>query len=279
MEDIRIGRILRALRRRRGWTQRELASRSGLSQQTISLIERGHGSRLSGATMRQVFGALDARWDPTVTWRGGDLDRVLDADHAAIVDEVVRRLTAMRWDVRVEVAYAHYGERGSIDVFAARPELHAVVNVEVKSDLTAIESTLRKADEKDRIVRGYLARERFGFSPRSVGRLLVLPASNTSRRRVRGSSATFAAAFPKRGDDVQSWLRHPAGDLAGILFVSDTNRGGAKRTSGGPKRVRGPRSRSPEREPPPAPTLRRPSSRLSPPRLVVGASTVQLDRL
>jgi transcriptional regulator with XRE-family HTH domain len=243
MDDIRVGRLLRALRRRRGWMQRELGARCGLSQQAISLIERGHGSRLSGESMRRVFAALDARWDPVVTWRGGDLDRLLDADHAAIVDEVVRRLVAMRWDVRVEVTYSHYGERGSIDVFAARPELLAVLNVEVKSDLTAIESTLRKADEKDRIVRRYLARERFGFTPRSVGRLLVLPASSTSRRRVHGSSATFGAAFPRRRDDVRSWLQHPSGDMAGILFVSDTNRGGAQRVTGGPKRVRRPRSR------------------------------------
>ena len=238
MDDIRVGRLLRALRRRRGWTQRDLASRCGLSQQAISLVERGHGSRLSGETMRRVFGALDARWDPVVSWRGGDVDRLLDADHAAIVDEVVRRLVALRWDVRVEVTYAHYGERGSIDILAARAELHAVVNVEVKSDLTAIESTLRKADEKDRIVRRYLARERFGFTPLHVGRLLVLPSSNAARRRIQGSSATLWAALPMRGDDVRAWLRHPTGDLAGILFVTATNGGGDKRTTGGSKRVR-----------------------------------------
>src|SRR5262245_32457445 len=113
MDDVRIGRVLRALRRRRGWTQCELAARCGLSQQAISLVERGHGLRLSGETMRRVFAALDARWDPVVTWRGGDLDRLLDADHAAIVDEVVRRLVALRWNVRVEVTYSHFGERGS----------------------------------------------------------------------------------------------------------------------------------------------------------------------
>jgi transcriptional regulator with XRE-family HTH domain len=108
MDDVRLGRILRALRRRRGWTQHELGSRCGLSQQAISLIERGHGSQLSGATLRRVFAPLDARWEPTVTWRGGDLDRVLDEAHARLVDEVVRRLVALRWDVRVEVTYSEF---------------------------------------------------------------------------------------------------------------------------------------------------------------------------
>src|SRR4029078_7707607 len=167
MDDVRIGRLLRALRRRRGWTQRELGARCRLSQQAISLVERGHGSTLAGVTLRRVFAAVAALWQPIVSWRGGDLDRLLDEAHARLVDEVVRRLAALHWDVRVEVTYSEYGERGSIDVLAARRELLAVVNVEVKSDLTVIEATVRKSDEKDRLVRRSLARERFGLNPLS----------------------------------------------------------------------------------------------------------------
>jgi len=244
MDDVRIGRILRALRRRRGWTQRQLGARCRLSQQAISLVERGHGSTLAGATLRRVFAAVDARWEPIVSWRGGDLDRLLDEAHARLVDEVVRRLAALRWDVRVEVTYSEYGERGSIDVLAARRELLAVVNVEVKSDLTVIEATVRKSDEKDRLVRRSLARERFGFTPRSVGRLLVLPATTAARRRVGQAAPTLTTAFPTRGDAVRAWLGRPSGDLAGILFVPNTNGSGAKGVPGGAHRVRGPRSRS-----------------------------------
>jgi transcriptional regulator with XRE-family HTH domain len=64
MDDVRVGRILRALRRRRGWTQKELGRRANVSQQAISLIERGHGGRLAVETVRRVFAALDARWEP-----------------------------------------------------------------------------------------------------------------------------------------------------------------------------------------------------------------------
>jgi transcriptional regulator with XRE-family HTH domain len=238
MDDVRIGRILRALRRRRDWTQKELGRRAKVSQQAISLIERGHGGRLSVDTVRRVFAALDARWEPTVSWRGGDLDRLLDAAHAGLVGEISRRLVRAGWEVAVEVTYSEFGERGSIDVLGARRDEFAMVVVEVKSELTVIEATLRKLDEKVRIVHECVGRERFGFRPRSVGRLLVLPASDTARRRVDRSSDVLVVALPDRGSRVRSWLRTPGGDLAGILFVSNTNPGGVTGAGGGSKRIR-----------------------------------------
>jgi len=242
MDDIRIGRILRVLRRRLGLTQSQLAVRAGVSQQLISLIERGHGSTLSSRTLRRVFAAVDARWEPTVSWRGGELDRLLDEDHARLVAETVQRLTALGWEVAVEVTYSEYGERGSVDVLAARPELLAVAAAEIKSDITTLEGTVRKTDEKDRIVRRVLCQERFGFRPRSVGRILVVPATETSRRRVRRSSAILDAAFPARGADVRGWLRTPRGDLSGLLFLPDTNPGGGTRGRRGAQRVRSARA-------------------------------------
>ena len=238
MDDIRVGRVLRALRRRRGWTQLELSARCGVSQQTVSLIERGHGSTLAGVTLRRVFAALDARWAPTVTWRGGELDRLLDADHAQLVAEVVRRLAALDWDIAVEVTYSEYGERGSVDVLAARRDRLAMAVVEVKSDLTVMDATVRKADEKERIVRETLGRRRFGFGPRRVARLLVLPSTETARRRVRASATILDAAFPARGAEIRRWLRDPSGDIAGILFLSDTNPRSDTRVGGGAKRIR-----------------------------------------
>jgi transcriptional regulator with XRE-family HTH domain len=72
MDDVRQGRICRALRRRAGLTQGQLGEKCALSQQAISLVERGHGSRLAAGTLRRLFAALDARWEPTISWRGGE---------------------------------------------------------------------------------------------------------------------------------------------------------------------------------------------------------------
>ncbi len=238
MDDVRVGRILRSLRRRRGWTQSELAARTGLSQQAISLIERGHGSTLSGRTLRRVFAALDARWEPVVSWRGGALDRLLDEDHSRLVATTAQRLREHGWAVEVEVTYSSYGDRGSIDILAAQVSCRAVLSVEVKSELTSVEATLRKIDEKDRLVRGYTCRERFGFEPGLVGRLLVLPATDTSRRRVRASGLVLEAALPAHGATVRRWVASPRGDLSGLWFVADTNGRGATEARGGSSRVR-----------------------------------------
>jgi transcriptional regulator with XRE-family HTH domain len=237
-----MGRTLRALRRRRGWPQSELAERVGVSQQAISLVERGHGATLSGRTMRRIFAALDARWEPTVSWRGGALDRLLDEDHSRLVATTVNRLRALGWSVDVEVTYSSFGERGSIDVLAVRSSLRAVVLVEVKSELTSVEATLRKMDEKSRLVRRVLCADHYRFEPAAVGSLLVLPATDTSRRRLHASATVLDAGLPARGQAVRRWLAEPQGSVSGVWLLADTNRRGGTSARGGACRVRRPRS-------------------------------------
>ena len=217
------------LRKRQRLTQRQLGARCGLSQQAISLVERGHGSRLSGTTMRRLFGALDARWEPTITWRGGELDRFLDERHAQLVGIVVAMLRGLGWLVEIEVTYASFGERGSIDILAWWPRGRIALVIEVKSELTSVEATIRKLDEKVRLTIDSIATTRFGERPRAVGRLLVLPATSTQRERVARAGQVLDAALPVRFDPVRAWTRAPAGPIRGILFVRDTNPGSKAR--------------------------------------------------
>jgi transcriptional regulator with XRE-family HTH domain len=228
MDDARIGRALRVLRQRRGLRQAEVAAAAGVSQSTISDIEAGRLARLPVATIRRVFAAVDAGFEGIVHWRGAGLDRLLDARHAALVAASVRRLTALGWETRVETTYSVYGERGSVDVLGALARVRAVLVEEVKSELANLEETIRKLDEKVRLVRKEIAEDEFGWQPASVGRLLVLPDSTVARRRVAKLDPVLRVAFPDRGSVVRQWLRAPSGALAGILFQPDIAMGDKK---------------------------------------------------
>jgi transcriptional regulator with XRE-family HTH domain len=240
VHPVRIGRIVRTLRRRLGWRQIDLAKRAGVSQQAVSLVETGQCRRVSIDALERILGALQAEVELVVRWRGGEIDRVVDAGHAVVVAAVVELLVSLGWLVEVEVTYAIGRERGSIDVFAFHPLRHALLVIEVKVDITGAESTLRRQDEKGRLAR-QIARERFGWTAASVSRLLVLPDASTPRRRIAAHAALFDHAYPMRGREVRRWLRQPDGAIAGVLFLSPTKHVGDRRLLDSRRRVQRPR--------------------------------------
>ena len=157
MDDARIGRALRALRQRRGMRQSEIAAAAGVAQSTISEIESGRLRSLPLGTLRRVFAAVDAGFEATVLWRGAGLDRLIDARHASLVGASVDRLAPFGWETHVEASYSIYGERGSIDVLGGLARVRAVLVEEIKSELANLEETIRKLDEKVRLVRQEIA--------------------------------------------------------------------------------------------------------------------------
>ncbi|MDQ2966125.1 MAG: hypothetical protein M3R57_09790, partial [Chloroflexota bacterium] len=95
-----------------------MGDRAGVSQDVVSRAERG---QLDGMPLRHldsIARALDAEFAVTIRWRGGDLDRLLDEGHAALGGHLVTLLSRLGWDVRPEVTYSIWGERGSIDLLA-----------------------------------------------------------------------------------------------------------------------------------------------------------------
>jgi transcriptional regulator with XRE-family HTH domain len=59
MDDQRLGRAIRALRHRLSWRQVDLGHRAGVSQDLISLVERGRLDAMPLRTIRAVAAALD----------------------------------------------------------------------------------------------------------------------------------------------------------------------------------------------------------------------------
>jgi transcriptional regulator with XRE-family HTH domain len=208
MQAPHVGRALRALRLRSGYRQTDVAGRAGITQSTLSLIERGRIDRIPVGTVARVAASLEAELVVFVRWHGGELDRLLDERHSSLAEVVSRLLEASGCDVRAEVSYSEFGERGSIDLLAWHEPTRTLLVIEVKTEITSIEETLRRHDQKVRLG-AVVAGKRFGWHPTSVARLLVLPDESTPRRRVRRHAGLFDRTYPLRGRPLRAWVRNP----------------------------------------------------------------------
>jgi transcriptional regulator with XRE-family HTH domain len=217
VDAVRFGLGLRALRRRRGWTQAQVARRARVSQAAVSRAERGQAWDLTMRTILEIAEALGARASPGLYWQGEALDRLLDAAHAGLVDQVVSLLSSEGWRVVPEATFNHFGERGSVDVLAWHPEHEALLIVEVKSVMPDVQAMLAGVDRKHRIGRR-LAAER-GWRVRTISRLIVFPEDRTVRRRLAEHASTFDVAYPARTREVRRWIRLPSGPISGLLFL------------------------------------------------------------
>ncbi|MBA2314294.1 MAG: helix-turn-helix domain-containing protein, partial [Chloroflexi bacterium] len=207
MDPIRFGRGIRELRQRRGWRQQDLARAAGVSRSVIARVEQGRGVRLPYAPLAAIATALGARVAVRLDWQGEQLDRLIDARHAALIELVVRELTSLGWACATEVTFSIYGERGSIDVLGFHGETGVLIVVEVKSAIPELGNTLIPLDRKVRLA-ARIAADR-GWVPRSVARLLVVGDATTTRRRIEAHRTVFDVEFPVRGWAVRRWLAAP----------------------------------------------------------------------
>ncbi|MGH2428951.1 MAG: helix-turn-helix domain-containing protein [Candidatus Limnocylindria bacterium] len=243
---MRVGSLARAVRHRLGWTQKQLANRAGVSQKLVSLFECGRLEELTVRSARRIGQTLEIGLPFAPRWRGGDGVRLLDSDHAALVNRVVATLRTDGWEVIVEYTFNHYGDRGSVDVIAWHAGERSLFIIEVKSRLLDMQETLAALGRKTRVVPGLLARER-GWHPAYLGVALVMSSLTANRAAVARNGATFDATFPQRTVDARRWVRRPSGPLAALWFVSSSNGITGTRAPGSRKRVRRSSSRSASR--------------------------------
>ncbi len=169
----KLGRIVRMLRIRQRLTQVALAAKAGVSRRTVSLVERNRADELPLRVIDAIVNALGARLDVRLFWHGPELDRLLDADHAALAALLKPRLESWGWIVRVEVSYSRFGERGRIDLLAWHPLTRTLLVVEVKTDLVDIQGLLGSVDAKARLA-VHVSRD-IGWDVRSVVPAITFP--------------------------------------------------------------------------------------------------------
>jgi hypothetical protein len=202
----------------------------------VSRIERGHLDAVAVGTVMSVAAALEIRVDWQPRWRGGELDRMLAAGHAALHEAMADLLARRSWRAAPEVTFAIYGERGVIDVLASHPSTGALLVVELKTDLVDIQALIGTVDRYRRLA-PIIARER-GWTVSSVSCWVALRESGTNRRRLAAHAAVLRSAFPDDGRRMRSWLERPNRSVAALSFLPDIHHRTAIAASAGLQRVR-----------------------------------------
>jgi hypothetical protein len=198
----------------------DLAAAARVSQSVVARIELGRAIGVAPWLTERVAQALGARMIIRLDWNGEGLDRLLDADHALLVEKVASLFRVAGWEVAAEVTFWIRGERGSVDVLAWHAATRALVVVEIKSVVPDIQATLMSFDRKARLGREIAAGR--GWNAIAVGRLLVIGDTRTARRRVAALPTVFNAELPDRFLAVRRFLAEPqvATPLRGLMFMS-----------------------------------------------------------
>jgi transcriptional regulator with XRE-family HTH domain len=250
MDDRRVGRVVREVRIRRGWRQRDLATAASVSQSLISRIELGRLEHVSLDRLRVVGAALDIAISIDAWWRSGELDRLVDRGHASLVEYVVSQLHDLGWQTRVEVTFNNFGERGSADIVAWHAATRTLLLIEVKTQIGDVQATVSTLERKVRILPDVLAREE-GWDATTVARLLVVADTHANRSVVRDHQRIFDSVWPGRTVATRRWLRGPSSrspndrrGFGGMWFLPYRRIGAAATRVRQVQRVRHPRTRS-----------------------------------
>lgn len=185
----------------------------------VSRLERGAIEPMTVRSLDQVASALGATLRIELRWRGEQLDRLMDAAHAALQELIVRSLRAADWKSEVEVSFNWYGDRGRCDAVAFHPGTSTLLVVEAKTRLGDVQDLLGRLDVKVRLGR-QISRQLGWPEPAHVIPCLVIAESRTARRIVAAHAELFAR-FTHRGRAAQRWLADPESDevVGGILAV------------------------------------------------------------
>jgi transcriptional regulator with XRE-family HTH domain len=233
----RIGSAFRAIRIRKGLRQRDVAERAGVDRDLVGRIERGGVGRVPLDHLHLVAGALGIRVRVDLIWQDGDLDRVLNAAHAALHESVAGFFTGLPlWVLAGEVSFSIFGERGVIDILAWHAASRSLLIIELKTALVDPQELVATMDRRVRLGRR-IAQER-GWNPATVSSWVILTDTTTNHRRVRQHQGLLRGAFPADGHAIGTWLRNPTGSVSALSFWPKAGAGPRIRASGQRQRVR-----------------------------------------
>jgi transcriptional regulator with XRE-family HTH domain len=189
----REGAKVRAARRRRRWTQAELGRRAGLSQVTISRMERGDGATLSLVAWQRVADALELPLDLKL---GRDArEETVDAGHLAIQELVLRLGRGVGLTRRFELNNRPSDPTRWTDVGLLDPVHRRMLLIECVNVFGDIDASVRSSDRKAAEAEALAIALGHG-DPFTVHVCWVIRATRRNRELVSRYPEIFASRFP-----------------------------------------------------------------------------------
>jgi transcriptional regulator with XRE-family HTH domain len=203
-----LARLIGDARRSIGWSQAEVAHRAGVSQATVSLVERNILPDLTFRTAGLLLDALGAR----VRFVGdlpplGDRERQRDPAHARCVAHIRRHLERAGWHVRTEVESGDGRGRGWIDIIAFHPAERVLLVIEVKTqidDVGGIERTLARYERG-----AWTAARSYGWRPRSELGCLLLLSTESVEAALRFNRDSIDQTYAIRAERLSELIANP----------------------------------------------------------------------
>jgi transcriptional regulator with XRE-family HTH domain len=237
VDEQQVGGRVRAVRVQKGWRQEDVATAAGVSRSVVSRVEHGRFDEVGFEAVRRVCRALDMRFEYAVRWRGGDLERMVNARHAALHESAARLLAANAgWLAIPEVSFNVFGERGVIDVVAWRADRRALLVVELKTEFVDIQGLIGSVDRYRRLASRAVADRR--WRPAFVSTWVFVAAGRANARALAAHRTVLRAAFPADGRRIAGWLQDPVERIDGLSFLPYVRGANVGRSLSTPHRVR-----------------------------------------
>jgi hypothetical protein len=180
---------------------------------------------------------LEIRIELVVAWRGGSLDRVMNARHSALHEQLAARLRdEAGWVSAAEVTYSIWGERGVIDRLAFHAGRRLLAVFEIKADLSDPAGLIAQLDRYRRLAPEVALG--LGWEANRVSCWAVVADTDTNRRRLAAHRELVRGALPKNGQALKEWLRNPYQRVDGLAFIAYPRRQTGTRSLSTIKRVR-----------------------------------------
>ena len=174
-------------------------------------------------------------------WQGADLDRVMNAAHADLHEAVATHFGTLEgWTWLPEVKFAHFGERGVIDMLAWHEETRSLLIIELKTELVDPQELVATMHRRIRL--GPRIAQEHGWYPLAVSAWVIVADSRIQRRRRDRHAQLLQSAFPSNGHAVRSWLLKPTGRISALSFWAIVTPGRVSQNQGRVQRVRRPSS-------------------------------------